>query len=59
MAINERGSIDPRLHERRERIATAVLAELVGRAGEYRPEHAESALRAADELMKAIDTEGL
>lgn len=55
----DRGGIDPRLHERRERIATMVLAELVGRAGEFRPEHAEAALRAADALMEAIDSEGV
>ncbi|MFO7906854.1 MAG: hypothetical protein R6U98_29630 [Pirellulaceae bacterium] len=59
MAMSDRSGIDPQLHERRERIATAVLAELVGRAGEYQPEHAQAALRAADELMKAIDREGL
>jgi hypothetical protein len=51
--------INPHLRERRENIATAVLAQLVGRAGQYRPEHSEMAIRAADALMKALDAEGV
>jgi len=51
--------IDPHLRERRERIATAVLAQLVGRTGEYQTEHAEVALRAADRLIQTLDSEGV
>jgi hypothetical protein len=40
--------------ERRENIATAVLAQLVGHAGEYRPEHGEMALEAADALITTL-----
>jgi hypothetical protein len=31
----------------------------VGRAGEYNPEHSETALKAADALIKALDAEGV
>ncbi len=51
--------IDPHLRERRERIATAVLAQLVGRKGDYDEKQAEVALRAADGLIQALDSEGL
>jgi hypothetical protein len=51
--------IDPHLRERRERIATAVLAQLVGRNGDYDAEQAEVALRAADGLIQALDSEGV
>lgn len=53
----EKKRIDPHLRERRERIATAVLAQLVGNAGEYQLEHAKTALRAADALMDMMDAE--
>lgn len=59
MAELETDRINPCLRERREAIATAVLAELVGRAGQYAPEHTETALKAADALIKALDTEGV
>ena len=55
----EKERIDPHLGERRERIATEVLAQLVGNAGEYRPEHSETALKAADALINALDSEGV
>jgi len=55
----EKQRIDPHHRERRERIATAVLAQLVGAAGEYRPEHSQTALKAADGLIDALDSEGL
>jgi hypothetical protein len=54
----EKQRIDPHLGERRERIATAVLAQLVGAAGEFRHEHSETALRAADAMISALDSEG-
>jgi hypothetical protein len=50
--------IDPHLRERRERIATGVLAQLVGRTGEYQPEQAQIALEAADGLIQVLDSEG-
>lgn len=50
---NER--IDPNLGERRERIATAVLAELIGRDADLREEHISLALKAADALIQALD----
>jgi hypothetical protein len=50
--------IDPHRHERRERIATAVLAALVGRAGRYDPDQPETAVRAAEGLIQALDAEG-
>ena len=55
----EKQRIDPHLGERRERIATAVLAQLVGNQGEFRPEHSETALKAADSLINALDSEGV
>jgi hypothetical protein len=55
----ERDRINPHLRERREAIATAVLAQLVGRAGEYSPQHSETALKAADALINALDAEGV
>lgn len=54
----ERQPIDPQLRERRERIATAVLAQLVGTAGEFRPDHRDTAMKAANELIDALDSEG-
>jgi len=51
--------IDPHLRERRERIATAVLAQLIGRHGEYQTEQTEIALRAADGLIQTLDSEGV
>ena len=51
--------IDPHLRERRERIATAVLAQLVGRTGKYEPEQAKLAVEAAEGLIEVLDTEGL
>lgn len=54
----ERQRIDPNLGERRERIATAVFAQLVGSAEEFRPEQIETALKAADALINALDSEG-
>ena len=54
----EKQRIDPHLGERREQVATAVLAQLVGAAGEFRPEHSETALKAADALINALDSEG-
>lgn len=51
--------IDPHFRERRERIATAVFAELVGRAGEHRPEHTEAAVKAADALINALESKGV
>jgi hypothetical protein len=59
MSDVEKDRINPHLRERREAIATAVLAQLVGRAGEYTVEHSETALKAADGLIKALDTEGV
>jgi hypothetical protein len=56
---SDQDRINPHLRERRENIATAVLAQLVGHAGKYRPEHGEMALQAADALIKALDTEGV
>ena len=57
MSNIENRPIDPLLRERRERIATAVLAELVGVEGEYRPGQSEVAIRAADALIEALDSE--
>ncbi len=54
----EKERIDPHFRERRERIATAVLAQLVGAEREFRPEHSQTALKAADALIKALDSEG-
>ena len=51
--------IDPHFRERRERIATAVLAQLVGTERKFRPEHTAMALEAADALIGALDTEGV
>jgi hypothetical protein len=51
----DKDRINPHLRERREAIATAVFAQLVGRAGEYSPQHSEAALEAADALIKALD----
>jgi hypothetical protein len=51
--------IDPNLRQRRERIATAVLAELVGRTGKYEPEQAKLAVEAAEGLIEVHDSEGL
>jgi hypothetical protein len=51
--------IDPHLRERRERIAAAVLAQLVGRTGKYEPEQAKLAVQAAEALMEVLDSEGL
>jgi hypothetical protein len=51
--------IDPHLHERREQIATAVLAQLVGTEGKFRPEQTAVALEAADALINALDSEGV
>lgn len=53
----EKQRIDPHLRERRERIATAVLAQLVGAEGKFRPDHSETALKAADALINALDAE--
>ncbi len=58
MSDIEKQRIDPHLGERRERIATAVLAQLVGAAGEFQPEHTATALAAADALINALDREG-
>jgi hypothetical protein len=55
----EKQRIDPHLGERRERIATAVFAQLVGAAGEFRPEHSETALKAADALINTLDSKGV
>jgi hypothetical protein len=55
----DKDRINPHLRERREAIATAVLAQLVGRAGEYATQHSETALKAADGLIKALDAEGV
>jgi len=57
MTDTEKQRIDPHLGERREHIATAVLAQLVGAEGEFRPEHTKTALRATDALIKALDSE--
>ncbi|MDZ7616219.1 MAG: hypothetical protein U1E05_04395 [Patescibacteria group bacterium] len=51
----EQQPIDPHFRERRERIATAVLAQLVGTEGKFRPEHTAMALEAADALIDALD----
>jgi len=51
--------IDPHFRERRERIATAVLAQLVGAEGKFRPEQSAAALEAADALIAALDAEGV
>jgi hypothetical protein len=55
----DKDGINPHLRERRENIATAVLAQLVGRAGEYCSEHSETAPKGADALIKALDAEGV
>ena len=59
MTDTEKQRIDPHIRERRERIATAVLAQLVRAQGEFRPEHSEAALKAADSLIVAFDSEGV
>jgi len=53
----EKKRIDPHFRERRERIATAVLAHLVGNVGKFEPDQVETALRAADALMDMMDVE--
>ncbi len=55
----EKQRLDPHLRERRERIATAVLAQLVGAEGKFRPEQTPAALEAADALIAALDAEGV
>jgi len=55
----ERERLDPHLRERRERIATEVLAQLIGNTGEYQDNHCETAIRAADALIDALDSEGV
>jgi hypothetical protein len=51
--------IDPHFRARREQIATAVLAQLVGHAGSFRHEDIEAAVQAADALIRALDSEGI
>jgi hypothetical protein len=58
MAIPESDRITPNLQERRETIAMAVLAQLVGHAGIFRPEDTEVAIQAANALIQALDSEG-
>ena len=58
MTEMEKQRIDPHYRERRERIATAVLAQLVGTEGKFRPEQTAAALEAADALIGALDSEG-
>lgn len=58
MTDSEEQPIDPHLRERRERIATAVLAQLVGAKGGFHPEDAKVALKAADALIEALASEG-
>ncbi len=53
----EKVRIDPQFRERRERIATAVLAQLVGTEGKFQPEQVAPALEAADALIGALDSE--
>jgi hypothetical protein len=55
----EKERLDPHLRVRRERIAARVLAQVVRNAGEYRSEHSETALKAADGLINALDSEGV
>ncbi len=59
MTDMEKQRIDPHLSERRERIATAVLAQLVGSDKEFRPEHCETALKAANALIHSLDAGGI
>jgi hypothetical protein len=49
--------IDPHFGQRRERIATLVLAQLVGAEGKFRAEQIAVALEAADALIRALDPE--
>ena len=55
----EKQPIDPHFGERRERIVTLVLAQLVGAEGEFLAEHIAIALEAADALIGALDSEGV
>ena len=55
----EKQPIDPHLGERRERIATAVLAQLVGAEGKFRSEQTAIAVEAADALIRALDSAGV
>jgi hypothetical protein len=55
----EKQPIDPHLSERRERIATAVLAQLVGAEGKFRAEQTAIAVEAADALIRALDSAGV
>lgn len=55
----EQQPIDPHFSQRRERIATLVLAQLVGVQGEFRLEQTGIALEAADALISALDSEGV
>ncbi len=59
MSEIQKRPIDPHLRERRERIATAVLAELVGTEKEFRPQQCTVALQAADALIDALDSESV
>jgi cobalamin biosynthesis protein CobT len=59
MVAIDKQPIDPHFRQRRERIATAVLAQLVGTEGKFRPEQTAVALEAADALIDALDSEGV
>jgi hypothetical protein len=47
------------LSARREKIAALVLAALVGHAGQLQDDHLETAFKAADELIKLLDSQGV
>lgn len=55
----ENQPIDPHLGQRRERIATLVLAQLVGAQGKFQAEQITVALESADALIRALDSEGV
>ncbi len=55
----EKQPIDPHFGQRREQIATMVLAQLVGVQGKFQAEQIAVALEAADALIRALDSEGV
>ena len=55
----ENQQIDPNLGERRERIATAIFAQLIGRDADFGEEQVTLALKAADALIQALDSGGV
>jgi hypothetical protein len=55
----EKQPIDPHFGQRRERIATLVLAQLVGAEGKFQAEQIAIALESADALIRALDSEGV